>query len=535
MGSFCLVLHSHLPWLMHHGRWPVGEEWLYQAWARCYLPLLRTLESLGETGCRDVLALGVTPVLAAQLDDPHAVRGLASWVADWRLRAEHLAADPDPGRRELAAAEFRAASATLTEVEGVARHGMSPRLRALADAGVIELLGGPATHPILALLDPAIASFSLRTGLDDARVRFGSSFGGAGDAGAGDGVTGVPGIWAPECGYSPGLEHLYAAHGISHFVVDEETLVAAGRPTSAAWTVRGGDVVALARDLGVTDRIWSSRTGYPAGAHYRDFHALDPASGFALHRVGDADVPPHRKAPYDPVRAASAVEHDAVDFVCSARQRLVDIADQRDGRPGLVVAAYDTELFGHWWHEGPQFLARVLRLLPEAGVRVTTLRGAIDGSAVAGSAVEGDVELGPGSWGAGKDFSVWCGDAVRPMVDEAFWVQRRLLDVVAREWTAGRLGQRRPDLDQLARQALLALSSDWAFMVTRRSAEQYALARERQHREAFHRLAARIEADGPTSSAARELAAELGRRDAVLGHLDARLLANYPTAAGRRQ
>ena len=40
VGSFCLVLHSHLPWLPHHGSWPVGEEWLYQAWAHSYLPVL---------------------------------------------------------------------------------------------------------------------------------------------------------------------------------------------------------------------------------------------------------------------------------------------------------------------------------------------------------------------------------------------------------------------------------------------------------------------------------------------------------------
>ena len=43
-----------------------------------------------------------------------------------------------------------------------------------------------------------------------------------------------------------------------------------------------------------------------------------------------------------------------------------------ESRP-LVVAAYDTELFGHWWHEGPLWLDRVLRLLPQAGVHVTTL------------------------------------------------------------------------------------------------------------------------------------------------------------------
>ena len=45
-GAFALVLHSHLPWLAHHGRWPVGEEWLYQVWAASYLPLLDVLDEL---------------------------------------------------------------------------------------------------------------------------------------------------------------------------------------------------------------------------------------------------------------------------------------------------------------------------------------------------------------------------------------------------------------------------------------------------------------------------------------------------------
>ena len=45
-GLFTLVLHTHLPWLAHHGRWPVGEEWLYQSWSAAYLPLMRVLRTL---------------------------------------------------------------------------------------------------------------------------------------------------------------------------------------------------------------------------------------------------------------------------------------------------------------------------------------------------------------------------------------------------------------------------------------------------------------------------------------------------------
>ena len=45
IGTFCLVLHSHLPWLAHHGRWPVGEEWIYQSWGASYLPLVRVRDA----------------------------------------------------------------------------------------------------------------------------------------------------------------------------------------------------------------------------------------------------------------------------------------------------------------------------------------------------------------------------------------------------------------------------------------------------------------------------------------------------------
>src|SRR5687768_8917435 len=57
VGSFCLVLHSHLPWLPHHGSWPVGEEWLYQAWAHSYLPVVDLLRRFADEGRRDVLTL----------------------------------------------------------------------------------------------------------------------------------------------------------------------------------------------------------------------------------------------------------------------------------------------------------------------------------------------------------------------------------------------------------------------------------------------------------------------------------------------
>ena len=493
-GTFCLVLHSHLPWLAHHGSWPVGEEWLYQAWANSYLPVVDLLHRLAEEGRRDVLTLGVTPVLAAQLDDPHSLRGVHDWLGNWLLRAHHAGVrwrQDDPALREVAAAEHRRATWSLTEFETRWRHGFSPVLRPLVDDGVIELLGGPATHPFQPLLDPRVRGFALRSGLADTALRLGRA---------------PAGIWAPECGYAPGMEADYAAAGVRRFLVDGPALHG---DTAAARTVGDTDVVCFGRDLSVTYRVWSPKVGYPGDPAYRDFHTFDHPTGLKPSRVTGRDVPPERKLPYQPDLAEAAVARHAADFVDTVLRRLRELR-ARDGRPGLVVAAYDTELFGHWWHEGPAWLAAVLRALPAAGVRVTTLAGALEAGHLGGR-----VDLPASSWGSGKDWRVWDGAQVADLVHANTDLQRDLLELVAGQPRA----VRDPALDQAVREALLALSSDWAFMVTKDSAADYARHRAKTHAERFAELAGLLRR-GAGRAAGR--AAELRAVDGPFGHLDAR-------------
>jgi 1,4-alpha-glucan branching enzyme len=96
------------------------------------------------------------------------------------------------------------------------------------------------------------------------------------------------------------------------------------------------------------------------------------------------------------------------------------------------------------------------------------------------------------------------------------------MDVLDHERAAGRLLVRRPELDQLARQALLALSSDWAFMVTRDQAADYAWRRAAEHRAAFHRLAELVQRRDPAAS---DEATRQRATDGPFGDLDARTLA----------
>ena len=511
-GLFTLVLHTHLPWLAHHGRWPVGEEWLYQSWASAYLPLMRVLRTLAGEGRSNLVTLGITPVVAAQLDDPYSLAGMQHWVTNWQLRAREAAtrwtaageqpyAAPE-AMRAFGAREYEVASQALEELDVTWRHGASPLLRQLIDADAIELLGGPLAHPFQPLLHPRLREFALAEGLADAKQRFAHT---------------PRGIWAPECAYAPGLEQGYAAAGVGHFMVDGPSLhgdTALGRPVS------GSDVVAFGRDLQVSYRVWSPKSGYPGHAAYRDFHTYDHVTGLKPARVTGRGVPSEAKAPYEADRADRAVDVHVADFIDVVRARLKS-ESERLGRPAHVIAAFDTELFGHWWHEGPLWLERVLRALPEAGVRVGTLSDAVTDGYVGTS-----VELPPSSWGSGKDWQVWSGEQVADLVTlNAEVVDLALSTVDKALGHNARVGAPTPRdtvADQILRETLLTVSSDWPFMVSKDTAADYARYRAHLHAHATREIADALA--GGRREHAQRLAEGWNRADGLFGALDARRL-----------
>lgn len=499
-GMFTLVLHTHLPWLAHHGRWPVGEEWLYQSWSAAYLPLLRVLRTLAAENRQRLVTLGVTPVVAAQLDDPYCLDGMHAWLGNWGLRAAEAATLPN--LRAAGLRESAAARRALADFEAQWVHGGSPLLRELVDAGTVELLGGPLAHPFQPLLTPRLREFALREGLADTHQRLAHT---------------PAGVWAPECAYAPGMETDYAAAGVSHFMVDGPSLhgdTALGRP------VADSDVVAFGRDLTVSYRVWSPRSGYPGHAAYRDFHTYDHRTGLKPARVTGRNIPPEAKAPYDPERADTVIDAHVADFVEVVRRRLCT-ESERIGRPAHVIAAFDSELFGHWWHEGPVWLERVLRALPAAGIRLGTLSDAAGAGFVGGA-----VDLPPSSWGSGKDWQVWSGERVTDLVALNGEVVDTALSTVdkALAQTAALSGPTPRDriADQILRETLLTVSSDWPFMVSKDSAADYARYRAHLHAHATREIAQAL-ASGHREVAQR-LAGDWNRADGLFGALDARRL-----------
>src|SRR4051812_22054720 len=210
-GALALVLHSHMPYVEGFGTWPFGEEWLWEAVATVYLPLLEVIDG-------HPLTLGLTPVLCDQLETLPGEAGerLLEFLRAVRapIHQEDAEGLARGGEEELsvevrrAAGDYSAAERRLSE-----DRDLLARLRALEG---VELWSSAASHALLPMLaTDAGLRLQLATGVGSHVRRFGS-FGG--------------GFWLPECGYQPGLERDLADHGVRAFCVDQTSALGHGAP-----------------------------------------------------------------------------------------------------------------------------------------------------------------------------------------------------------------------------------------------------------------------------------------------------------------
>jgi 1,4-alpha-glucan branching enzyme len=455
-GDLAIVLHSHMPYVEGFGTYPFGEEWLFDAVIRSYLPVLEV--------ARD-LTLTVTPVLADQLEDPGVAERLRRFLVDWRIGAAEADLEQVPAEcRAACEGERQRYAHALELLEGAGGDPLAPFQRAAAE-GRVALAASAATHAVLPLLATRSGlRLQLETGIRSHRRRFG--WGG--------------GFWLPECAYVPGLEWRLAEQGVSWFCVDQS---AHCEPLEALAPVRTeAGPVALPIDWEAISWLWSL-DGYPSDPAHAQF-AGKSLRGIRIWRVGGGA--------YDPVAAEAAAERQAEEFLAAAAARLRTYAASRDRR-GLIVFAIDTELLGHWWSEGPIWLRAVLDGAEAAGVRLLTVPQAL----AEHEPLERD--LRPSTWGEGKDLSTWDSPPVADMASGARRLELRLL-------RAASGGLRREALERATRELFAAQASDWAFLDQRKQAGDYAYQRATDHSQAMLEA---IDSDGAIDPRMRSLAPDL--------------------------
>ncbi|HEX6206558.1 MAG TPA: 1,4-alpha-glucan branching protein domain-containing protein [Solirubrobacterales bacterium] len=455
-GDLAIVLHSHMPYVEGFGTYPFGEEWLFDAVIRSYLPVLEVARDLTMT---------VTPVLADQLEDAGAAERLRRFLVEWRIGAAEADLKQVPAEcRAACEGERERYRHALELLDAAGGDPLAPFQRAAAE-GRIALAASSATHAVLPLLATRRGlRLQLETGIRSHRRRFGW-----------DG-----GFWLPECAYVPGLEWQLAEQGVEWFCIDQSAHQEPLEALAPVGTEAGP--VALPIDWQAISWLWSL-DGYPSDPAHAQF-AGKSLRGIRIWRVGGGA--------YDPAAAAAAAERQADEFLAAAATRLRAYAEGHDRR-GLLVFAIDTELLGHWWSEGPIWLRAVLERAEAAGIRLVTVPQAL--------AEHEPVRrpLRASTWGEDKDLSTWDSPAVADLASGARRLELRLLRAVAG-------GLRGPALERAARELLAAQASDWAFLDQRKQAGDYAYRRATDHGEAMLQA---IDSGGATDPRMRSLAPDL--------------------------
>src|SRR4029078_4660349 len=119
-------------------------------------------------------------------------------------------------------------------------------------------------------------------------------------------------------------------------------------------------------------------------------------------RITGARVDLGSKEPYNPARAAEQVASHASHYVHLVEEELRAFQEQT-GEFGSITASYDTELFGHWWFEGVDWLKNVLRRLAASpAIALTTASRVIEGHPP-----RQVLSLPESSWGAGGGHFTW--------------------------------------------------------------------------------------------------------------------------------
>ncbi|HEQ60707.1 MAG TPA: DUF1957 domain-containing protein, partial [Firmicutes bacterium] len=230
-GCFALVLHSHLPYVVAHGRWPHGMDWLNEAAAETYLPLLEACRRLVGEGISPRFTIGLTPILCEMLASDTFRSEFRAYLED---KVEAAAIDEKEfsrtgrARLEQLARMWREHYERLREQFEQLGGDVVAEFRRLQDEGHIEIITCAATHGYLPLLCEDISiQAQVKTAVQCHRRHFGRA---------------PKGFWLPECAYRPayrwepplpeggearerkGVEEFLSENGIEFFFIDSHLL-----------------------------------------------------------------------------------------------------------------------------------------------------------------------------------------------------------------------------------------------------------------------------------------------------------------------
>jgi 1,4-alpha-glucan branching enzyme len=530
-GYFAFVLHTHLPYVLAHGRWPHGMDWLSEAAGETYLRLISILDELAGEGLKPKLTIDISPVLCEQLSDESFKTEFTTYL---RQKIEAAQKDAEEFHKYNQQNMLRNAHfweefyAKSLEHFNRVNQNIVGELKRLQDQGYLEIMTCGATHGYLPLLsrDETVQA-QTKMAVKNYFKHFGRY---------------PRGIWLPECAYRPrynwtppvaihgrqdtysrkGVDEFLSENGLEFFIVDT-ALLKGGRTIGvyidrfealkrlwgqfeAQYHPREEDkdksprevylvssspegkkpTAIFTRDPETGLLVWSGEHGYPGDGHYLDFHKKRFPGGHRYWAVTSSKSDLADKVEYYMDGALQRLPENADHFAGKIHDILVGY-HAATRREGILVAPYDAELFGHWWFEGPYFLKEVLsRVCRDPEIEPTFLGEHLD------RVQPRDViSIPEGSWGEGGHHYIWLNQDNEWTWKHIYEAEAKMCEL-ARYYEANKnaIDSRLVDImKQAARELMLLVASDWQFLISTWAARDYAELRLSEHSSDFSKLA----------------------------------------------
>ena len=491
IGYSAMVLHAHLPYVRHpEYDFFLEEHWLFEAITETYVPIISMYEGLVNDGIDFRMTMSLTPPLIAMLTDPLLQDRYLVYIGKLIELAEKelFRTKGDPDFEPLANYYHQRFLATKDIFENKYKKNLVNAFKQFQDYGVLEIVTCGATHGFLPLMQniPQAVKAQIEVAANNYEIHLGRR---------------PRGMWLAECGYYPGVDKYLKDAGINFFFTDTHGILhATPRPKYGAYApiiCPDSGVATFCRDKESSEQVWSSIIGYPGNPNYREYYRdigydmpqdyikdyVQPDgtrknTGIKYYSVtGKTD----KKLPYNLEKANETASLNAQDFL-KKRQNQIQNLYNIMGRSPLVLSPYDAELYGHWWFEGPKFLNYLIRYAAQQNVyKMTT-----PSEYLYNNPVNQLSQPSPSSWGANGYNSFWLNpnnDHVYRHLNKA---AEQMVQVAYLYQTPYDLQKRA--LNQMARELLLAQSSDWAFIMQTGTMPEYAEKRTKNHIHRFNKL-----------------------------------------------
>jgi 1,4-alpha-glucan branching enzyme len=231
-----------------------------------------------------------------------------------------------------------------------------------------------------------------------------------------------------------------------------------------------------------------------------------------------------------PENVEEALENQSDHFVEVLRNYILKYYAE-SGKIGVVTAPFDTELFGHWWFEGPRWLGKVLRKInANPDIQAISL-----GNHLAKNRPTQVITMPEGSWGQGGFHYIWLNQWTEWTWKHIYAAEDKMVELAEKYRETGDVNLRRI-LNDLARELLLLESSDWQFLISTWSARDYAENRVGVHRDQFQnivRILNDYENNGRLSETDQKYLERMERIDDIFPGLDFTYWSKLPPETGR--